>query len=113
MLYVFSFPPTVYVGTLNLIASIPGPSILTSCMLVIFRLKFGSRTGEQNTNGTKSGKQKLETLRLKVSPLVISYKCCNTLAQETRLLSLRHSFRLFTHILTRDIVPRETECVLN
>ena len=27
--YVFSFPPTVYVGTLNLIASIPGPSILT------------------------------------------------------------------------------------
>ena len=29
MFYVFSFPPTVYVGTLNLIASIPGPSILT------------------------------------------------------------------------------------
>ena len=27
--YVFSFPPAVYVGTLNLIASIPGPSILT------------------------------------------------------------------------------------
>ena len=27
--YVFSFPPTVYVGTLNLIALIPGPSILT------------------------------------------------------------------------------------
>ena len=27
--YVFSFPPGVYVGTLNLIASIPGPSILT------------------------------------------------------------------------------------
>ena len=27
--YVFSFPPVVYVGTLNLIASIPGPSILT------------------------------------------------------------------------------------
>ena len=26
---VFSFPPAVYVGTLNLIASIPGPSILT------------------------------------------------------------------------------------
>ena len=26
---VFSFPPGVYVGTLNLIASIPGPSILT------------------------------------------------------------------------------------
>ena len=25
--YVFSFPPGVYVGTLNLIASIPGPSI--------------------------------------------------------------------------------------
>ena len=25
----FSFPPGVYVGTLNLIASIPGPSILT------------------------------------------------------------------------------------
>ena len=27
--YVFSFPPAVYVGTLNLIASIPGLSILT------------------------------------------------------------------------------------
>ena len=27
--YVFSFPPVVYVGTLNIIASIPGPSILT------------------------------------------------------------------------------------
>ena len=26
--YVFSFPPAVYVGTLNLIASIPGPSVL-------------------------------------------------------------------------------------
>ena len=26
--YVFSFPPGVYVGTLNLIALIPGPSIL-------------------------------------------------------------------------------------
>ena len=31
--YVFSFPPTVYVGTLNLIASIPGPSILTITVL--------------------------------------------------------------------------------
>ena len=29
MFYVFSFPPGVYVVTLNLIASIPGPSILT------------------------------------------------------------------------------------
>ena len=28
MFYVFSFPPGVYVGTLSLIASIPGPSIL-------------------------------------------------------------------------------------
>ena len=28
--YVFSFPPGVYVATLNLIASIPDPSILTS-----------------------------------------------------------------------------------
>ena len=27
--YVFSFPVGVYVGTLNLIASIPDPSILT------------------------------------------------------------------------------------
>ena len=27
--YVFSFPPGVYVGTLNLIASFSGPSILT------------------------------------------------------------------------------------
>ena len=27
--YVFSFPPGVYVRTLNLIASIPGPYILT------------------------------------------------------------------------------------
>ena len=31
--YVFSFPPSVYVGALDLIASIPGPSILT-CMIV-------------------------------------------------------------------------------
>ena len=29
MFYVFSVPPSVYVGTLNLIASIPGHSILT------------------------------------------------------------------------------------
>ena len=29
MFYVFSFPPAVYDGTLNLIASIPGPSSLT------------------------------------------------------------------------------------
>ena len=29
MFYVFSFPPAVYVGPLHLIASIPGPSILT------------------------------------------------------------------------------------
>ena len=28
-IYVFSFPPGVYVGTLNLIASIHGPSMLT------------------------------------------------------------------------------------
>ena len=27
MFYVFSFPPGVYVGTLNLIASIPGPTM--------------------------------------------------------------------------------------
>ena len=27
--YVFSFPAGVYVGTLNLISSVPGPSILT------------------------------------------------------------------------------------
>ena len=32
MFYVFSFPAGVYVGTLNLIASIPDPSILTSCI---------------------------------------------------------------------------------
>ena len=32
MFYVFSFPPGVYVGTLNLIASIPGPSVLTNQM---------------------------------------------------------------------------------
>ena len=35
MFYVFSFPPAVYVGTFNLIASIPGPSILT-CIFVCF-----------------------------------------------------------------------------
>ena len=29
MFYVFSFPPGVYVGTFDLIASISGPSILT------------------------------------------------------------------------------------
>ena len=29
MFYVFSFPPGVYVGTSNLVASIPGPSFLT------------------------------------------------------------------------------------
>ena len=28
--YVFSLPPGVYVGTFNIIASIPGPSVLTS-----------------------------------------------------------------------------------
>ena len=29
MFYVFCLPPGVYVGTLNLIASIPGSSVLT------------------------------------------------------------------------------------
>ena len=29
LFYVFSFPPGVYVGTLNLIALIPGSSVLT------------------------------------------------------------------------------------
>ena len=40
--YVFSFPPGVYVGTLNLIASIPDPSILTlhnKCTYVLARVK--------------------------------------------------------------------------
>ena len=32
MFCVFSFLPGVYVGTLNLIALIPGPSILTLCL---------------------------------------------------------------------------------
>ena len=35
MFYVFSFPVGVYVGTLNLIASIPVPSILTSLVTAI------------------------------------------------------------------------------
>ena len=34
LFYVFSFPPAVYVGPLNLIASIPGPSILTLAILI-------------------------------------------------------------------------------
>ena len=34
MLCVFSFPPAVYVGTLDLIASIPDPSILTELFLI-------------------------------------------------------------------------------
>ena len=33
---VFCFPPSVYVGTLNLIASIPGPCILTLYILYSF-----------------------------------------------------------------------------
>ena len=36
MFYVFSFPPGVYVGTLNLIASIPGSSMLTMLKMVAF-----------------------------------------------------------------------------
>ena len=48
MFYAFSFPPGVYVGALNLIASIPGPSILTLLTTEFFqnhvhvydRLKF-------------------------------------------------------------------------
>ena len=39
MFYVFSFPPAVYVETLNLIASIPDPYILT------FHAKLISRGG--------------------------------------------------------------------
>ena len=35
VIYVFSFPPGVYVGTFDLIASIPGPFILTLIMRVI------------------------------------------------------------------------------
>ena len=34
--YVFSFPPGVFVGTLNLIASMPDPSILT----LLLRIQF-------------------------------------------------------------------------
>ena len=34
--YVFSFPAGVYVGTLNLIAPIPDPSILTFYMIMSF-----------------------------------------------------------------------------
>ena len=42
MFYVFSFPPGVYVGTLNLIASVPGPSILTSLKPHFYKVKTGS-----------------------------------------------------------------------
>ena len=35
---VYLFPPGVYVGTLNLITSIPGPSILTSYGVYILQL---------------------------------------------------------------------------
>ena len=37
---VFSFPPTVYVGTLNLIASIPDPSFLTLRKLMQLNTKL-------------------------------------------------------------------------
>ena len=37
---VFSFPPAVYVGTLNLIVSIPGPSILTWNFIIQIRDLF-------------------------------------------------------------------------
>ena len=43
MFYVFSFLPGVYVGTLNLIASIPGSSVLTFLDITIARL-FVSET---------------------------------------------------------------------
>ena len=42
--YVFSFPPAVYVGTLNLIASIPGPFILTLLFYIKMGFKDMSRT---------------------------------------------------------------------
>ena len=47
MFYVFSFPLAVYVGTLNLIASIPGPSILTLLNVLVFALpaEAGERIG--------------------------------------------------------------------
>ena len=38
--YVFSFPSGVYVGTLNLIASIPGPSIFTLFIMDNVNLKI-------------------------------------------------------------------------
>ena len=53
VLYVFSFPPALYVGTFNLIASIPGPSILTfevyiPCCNFIDSLFVASITGSSN-----------------------------------------------------------------
>ena len=41
--YVFSFPPAVYVGTINLIASIPGPSILTFARVCNHVTDFNAR----------------------------------------------------------------------
>ena len=45
VIYVFSFPTGVYVGTLNLIASIPGPSILTSLKLYMYFLLIAFNIG--------------------------------------------------------------------
>ena len=42
---VFSFPPGVYIGTLNLIASIPGPSVL---ILHVIFLRVGRYGAGQN-----------------------------------------------------------------
>ena len=47
LFYVFSFPAGVYVGTLNLIASIPDPSILNFMKVsgvVVMRLRSSSNT---------------------------------------------------------------------
>ena len=47
MFYVFSFPAGVYAGTLNLIASIPGPYILTCSIAArIMSLSLGNLSCE-------------------------------------------------------------------
>ena len=40
MFYVFSLPPAVYVGSVNLIASIPGPSILNLLVSIMHVIDY-------------------------------------------------------------------------
>ena len=58
MFYVFSFQSAVYIGTLNLIESIPGPSILTLQIKKNLYIKWVRLRNEDNHYSLQKKKKK-------------------------------------------------------